>query len=206
MKVSVSVLKEYDRLINAVKKVNDSSADYIHIDVMDGIFVDNKKFPLEVVKDVKSISKKPLDVHMMVESEQLIKDYASTLLPYYITFHVEILKNSSIIDYIKNLGVKVGIAINPETDYKKLIPYLNIIDLVLIMSVKPGEGGQEFIQEVLEKVKEIRKINSDIEISIDGGINDCTIKLAKEAGCTMAVSGSYVTNSDNYNEKIKSLK
>ena len=88
MKVSVSVLKEYDRLINAVKKVNDSSADYIHIDVMDGIFVDNKKFPLEVVKDVKSISKKPLDVHMMVESEQLIKDYASTLLPYYITFHV----------------------------------------------------------------------------------------------------------------------
>lgn len=206
MKVSVSVLKEYDSLINAVKKVNDSSADYIHIDVMDGIFVDNKKFPLEVVKDVKSISKKPLDVHMMVESEQLIKDYASTLLPYCITFHVEILKNSSIIDYIKNLGVKVGIAINPETDYKKLIPYLNIIDLVLIMSVKPGEGGQEFIQEVLEKVKEIRKINSDIEISIDGGINDCTIKLAKEAGCTMAVSGSYVTNSDNYNEKIKSLK
>lgn len=206
MKVSVSVLKEYDRLINAVKKVNDSSADYIHIDVMDGIFVDNKKFPLEVVKDVKSISKKPLDVHMMVESEQLIKDYATTLLPYYITFHVEILKNSSIIDYIKNLGVKVGIAINPETDYKKLIPYLNIIDLVLIMSVKPGEGGQKFIQEVLEKVKEIRKINSDIEISIDGGINDCTIKLAKEAGCTMAVSGSYVTNSDNYNEKIKSLK
>ena len=74
------------------------------------------------------------------------------------------------------------------------------------MSVKPGEGGQKFIQEVLEKVKEIRKINSDIEISIDGGINDCTIKLAKEAGCTMAVSGSYVTNSDNYNEKIKSLK
>lgn len=206
MKVSVSVLKEYDRLINAVKKVNDSSADYIHIDVMDGIFVDNKKFPLEVVKDVKSISKKPLDVHMMVESEQLIKEYASTLLPYCVTFHVEILKNSSIIDYIKNLGVKVGIAINPETDYKKLIPYLNIIDLVLIMSVKPGEGGQEFIQEVLEKVKEIRKINSNIEISIDGGINDCTIKLAKEAGCTMAVSGSYVTNSDNYNEKIKSLK
>ena len=206
MKISVSVLKEYDRLINAVKKVNDSSADYIHIDVMDGIFVDNKKFPLEVVKDVKSISKKPLDVHMMVESEQLIKEYASTLLPYCITFHVEILKNSSIIDYIKNLGVKVGIAINPETDYKKLIPYLNIIDLVLIMSVKPGEGGQEFMQEVLEKVKEIRKINSDIEISIDGGINDCTIKLAKEAGCTMAVSGSYVTNSDNYNEKIKSLK
>ncbi len=206
MKISVSVLKEYDRLINAVKKVNDSSADYIHIDVMDGIFVDNKKFPLEVVKDVKSISKKPLDVHMMVESEQLIKEYASTLLPYCVTFHVEILKNSSIIDYIKNLGVKVGIAINPETDYKKLIPYLNIIDLVLIMSVKPGEGGQEFMQEVLEKVKEIRKINSDIEISIDGGINDCTIKLAKEAGCTMAVSGSYVTNSDNYNEKIKSLK
>ena len=206
MKISVSVLKEYDRLINAVKKVNDSSADYIHIDVMDGIFVDNKKFPLEVVKDVKSISKKPLDVHMMVESEQLIKEYASTLLPYCITFHVEILKNSSIIDYIKNLGVKVGIAINPETDYKQLIPYLNIIDLVLIMSVKPGEGGQEFMQEVLEKVKEIRKINSDIEISIDGGINDCTIKLAKEAGCTMAVSGSYVTNSDNYNEKIKSLK
>lgn len=206
MKISVSVLKEYDRLINSVKKVNDSSADYIHIDVMDGIFVNNKKFPLEVVKDVKSISRKPLDVHMMVESEQQIKEYASTLLPYYITFHIEVLKDNSIINYIKNLGIKVGIAINPETDYKKIIPYINIIDLVLIMSVNPGAGGQKFIPEVLDKIKKIRELNSNIDISVDGGINDCTIKLAKEAGCTMAVSGSYITNSDNYNEKIKSLK
>lgn len=206
MLVSVSVLKEYDRLINAVKKVNDSKANYLHVDVMDGKFVNNKKFPIEVVKDIKSISKKPLDVHLMVDSINTVKEYAM-LEPDILTLHAEIIEDYEIIDYIKSLGIKVGLAINPETKISSLIPYIDDIDLVLFMSVTPGLGGQEFKEEVIEKVKELRKIApSDLIISIDGGINNKTVSLCKYAGCDMVVSGSYVTNMDNYDDAIKELK
>lgn len=206
MKVSVSILKEYDRLINAVKKVNESKADFLHIDVMDGIFVENKKFPLEVVRDVKQISKKPLDIHLMVQKQELVKEYAR-LMPHYLTFHVEIIEDYSLIDYIKSLGIKVGLAINPETDIKKLIPYVDDIDLVLFMSVEPGEGGQEFKKEVIDKIREFKKIApSDLVISIDGGVNSKTIELCEYAGCNMVVSGSFITNKENYDDGIKQLK
>lgn len=206
MKVSVSVLKEYDRLINAIKKVNESSCDFLHVDVMDGKFVDNKKFPLEVAYDVKQISTKPLDVHLMVEDHDLIKEYAK-LMPEYLTFHVEVIDDFKLIDYVKKLGIKVGLAINPETDIKYLVPYLDDIDLVLFMSVTPGFGGQEFKEEVVEKIKELKKIApSDLIISVDGGVNEKTISLCKYAGCDMVVAGSYVTNSSNYDDKINNLK
>ena len=206
MKVSVSILKEYDRLINSVKKVNESKADFLHVDVMDGVFVKNKKFPLEVVRDVKQISKKPLDIHLMVKSKELIKEYAK-LMPYYLTFHVEVIEDYSLIEYVKNLGIKVGLAINPETDIKKLIPYVDDIDLVLFMSVDPGEGGQEFKKEVIDKIKGFKKIApSDLVISIDGGVNSKTIELCKYAGCNMVVSGSFITNKENYDDGIKQLK
>lgn len=206
MKISVSVLKEYDRLISAVNKVSESSADFLHVDVMDGKFVDNKKFPLEVVKDVKQISKKPLDIHLMVENYDLIKEYAK-LTPEYLTFHVEIIDDYSLIDYVKSLGIKVGLAINPETDIKYLVPYLDDIDLVLFMSVTPGAGGQEFKEEVVEKIKALKKIApSDLIVSVDGGVNGKTISLCKYAGCDMVVAGSYITNSVNYDEKINNLR
>ena len=206
MLVSVSVLSCYDRLINAVKKVNESKADYLHIDVMDGKFVDNKKFPLEVVRDVQSISKKPLDVHLMVDSIETVKEYAN-LKPDYLTFHIEIMEDFEIIDYVKSLGIKVGLAINPETNIDKLMPYIDDIDLVLFMSVEPGAGGQTFKEEVIEKIKRLKEsLPEDIIISIDGGVNNKTISLCKYAGCDMVVSGSYITNSDNYNEKINELR
>lgn len=206
MKVSVSVLKEYNRLINAIKKTNESSADFLHVDVMDGAFVDNKKFPLEVAYDVKRISKKPLDIHLMVKSYDLIKEYAK-LMPEYLTFHVEVIDDYTMIDYVKNLGIKVGLAINPETSIKKLIPYVDDIDLVLFMSVTPGLGGQEFKKEVVDKIKEFKKVApSDLIISIDGGVNDKTIELCKYAGCDMVVSGSFITNSENYDESIEKLR
>lgn len=206
MKVSVSILKEYDRLINAVKKVNESNADYLHIDVMDGKFVDNKKFPIEVVKDIKSICKKQMDIHLMVDNIDTVLDY-SKLEPYFLTFHVEIIKDNSIIKLLKEKGIKVGLAINPETDIELLMPYVNDIDLVLFMSVKPGKGGQDFKTEVLDKIKSFKeRVNNNIIISIDGGINNNTIDLVKEAGCDMVVSGSYITNSDNYDLMINNLK
>lgn len=206
MKVSVSVLSVYDRLINAVKKVNESSADFLHIDVMDGNFVPDKKFPIEVLKDIKTINKKPLDVHLMVDDLEQVKKYA-LLKPEYLTFHVEILENYEIIDYIKSLGVKVGLAINPDTNVELLTPYLDDIDMVLFMSVEPGKGGQTFKEEVIEKVKRLKKYApSEVIISIDGGVNDKTISLCKYAGCDMVVSGSFVTNSLKYDEKISELR
>ena len=206
MKVSVSVLKEYDRLIKAVKKVNESSADFLHVDVMDGKFVDNEKFPLEVVRDVKQISEKPLDVHLMVESHDLIKEYAK-LMPEYLTFHVEVIDDYTLIDYVKSLGIKVGLAINPETDIKRLMPYVDDVDLVLFMSVTPGAGGQEFKEEVVDKIKAFKKVApSDLIISVDGAVNQKTVGLCKYAGCDMVVAGSYITNKENYEEAIKQLR
>ena len=206
MLVSVSVLSCYDRLISSVKKVNESKADYLHIDVMDGKFVDNKKFPLEVVKDIISISKKPLDVHLMVDNVETVREYAS-LKPNYLTFHIEILEDFEIIDYVKSLGIKVGLAINPETNIDELMPYIDDIDLVLFMSVEPGHGGQSFKEEVIEKIKRLKElVPKDLIISVDGGVNNKTISLCKYAGCNMVVSGSYITNSDDYNEKISELR
>lgn len=206
MKVSVSILKEYDRLISAVKKVNSSSADFLHVDVMDGKFVNNKRFPLEVVKDVKSISTKPIDMHLMVQDKEVIKKYAETL-PECVTFHIEVIEDFELIDYIKSLGVKVGIAINPETSEELLIPFLDKVDLILFMSVNPGEGGQEFKEEVVEKIRRIKKIApSNLVINIDGGVNDRTIELCKYAGCDMVVSGSFVTNNEDYDDAIKQLR
>ena len=206
MKISVSVLSEYDRLIAAVKKVNESTADFIHVDVMDGKFVDNEKFSVEVVKDIISISKKPLDVHLMVKDLETIKKYA-LLKPEYLTFHVEVLNDREIIDYVKKLGIKVGLAINPETSINELYPYIDDVDLILFMSVKPGYGGQPFKEEVIDKIKSFKKMApSNLVISVDGGINDKTISLCKYAGCDMVVAGSFITNSDNYDEKIRELR
>ena len=206
MLVSVSVLSAYENLLSAINKVNNSTADYLHIDVMDGVFVNNTKFPIDVVKKISAISKKPLDVHLMVNDINTVLEYAS-IKPDYLTFHVEIIKDNKLIKFIKSLGIKVGLAINPETNINKLKPYLEDIDLVLFMSVTPGAGGQSFKEKTIDKIKRLKKVLPDnVIINIDGGINDKTIEKCKEAGCNMVVSGSFITNNDNYNEGIDKLR
>ena len=203
IKVSTSILTCNNR-IQATEKLNKTNTDYIHIDYMDGIFVDNKEFTIEEIKTLSKISTKKLDIHIMAENrEPLIQDLKGLNIEY-ITIHYEINKPlDKIINLIHNQGYKCGISIKPKTDPKNIIEYLEKIDLVLIMSVEPGKGGQKFIPDVLNKIKELKQNNLIIEI--DGGINDTNIEELKNI-VDIVVVGSYITNSSDYNKQINNLK
>lgn len=197
MKVSVSILSSSIKPQDIVKKLDNTKADFIHVDIMDGKFVENKTWTISEVKKIVSYSHLPLDVHLMVENpSKYIEDYA-LLNTSYITFHYEAVKDiDKTINEIKNYGLKVGIAINPETDEKVLYPYLTKIDQVLVMSVHPGKSGQSFIVNTPNKIEnlkqEIINRNAKTIISVDGGINDETGKLCVDKGVDMLVSASYI--------------
>ena len=196
MKISASFLK-IDNFDN-VNKLLDCDIDYLNLDIMDGIFVNNKN-------EVTNISnKKPLDVHLMVNDVYKYIDQYVKLNPLFITFHYEI--NDSIIDvinYIKKFNIKVGLSIKPSTKVEQIIPYLPYLDLVLVMSVEPGAGGQTFIMDTVDKIKKLKELKGNYLIEVDGGINDNTINLVSDAD--IIVVGSYIT-SGNYEERIKKLK
>lgn len=203
IKVSTSILTCNNR-IQATEELNKTNTDYIHIDYMDGIFVDNKEFTIEEIKTLSKISTKKLDMHIMAENPEPIIQELKDLNIEYITIHYEINKPlDKIINLIHNQGYKCGISIKPKTDPKNIIEYLKKIDLVLIMSVEPGKGGQKFIPDVLNKIKELKQNNLIIEI--DGGINDTNIEELKNI-VDIVVVGSYITNSNNYNKQINNLK
>lgn len=204
MTLSCSYLSSDDKekTINILNKTN---IDYIHLDIMDNEFVNNETLDFNTLRNYFYNNKKKLDIHLMVNNVKLYTDIYSLLKPEYITFHIEVGNTLELINYIKNKKIKVGLAINPNTSIELLKPFIDKIDLILIMSVQPGKGGQEFIENTLEKVKEIRKNNKDINISIDGGMNNITIKKAKEAGISMCVVGSYITN-NNMIDKINEIK
>lgn len=197
MKVSVSILSSSIKPQDIVKKLDNTKADYIHVDIMDGKFVENKTWTISEVKKIVSYSKLPLDVHLMVENpSKYIEDYA-LLNTSYITFHYEAVKDiDKMINEIKNYGLKVGIAINPETDEEVLYPYLSKIDQVLVMSVHPGKSGQSFIENTPNKIENLKQeiINQNAKtiISVDGGINDETGKICVDKGVDMLVSASYI--------------
>ena len=209
MKISASFLSS-KKIIPTIEELNLTDVDYIHVDFIDGKFIEGKKIPFRKLKQISKVSSKRLDVHLMTNKlKKYIKKFAS-LNCEYITFHVEIEKDiEKYINMIDNYGIKCGLAINPDTDIELLKPYLSMIDMVLIMSVAPGYGGQSFIPKTVNKVKELKKylMENDLKvvINIDGGINNETIKKVKEH-VDMVVSGSYITNSDNYQEKIDSLR
>ncbi|MDO5568519.1 MAG: ribulose-phosphate 3-epimerase [bacterium] len=207
MKLSISILGiKNNELLDII---NNSQADYIHLDVMDGKFVNNKNLtPRELTAIIKQC-KKPLDIHIMANQ---LKEYIYNIdlnNIEYITFHYESINQiSSSIKYIKEKNIKCGIAIKPSTPINILKPYLEEIDLILIMSVEPGFSGQTFLTNTYNRIKEVKKMiaNKKIVIEIDGGINSNNIKQISENGADIVVVGSYITNSNNINETIKTLK
>jgi len=203
--IAVSYLKsKYDKL-EIINKINESDADLIHVDLMDGLYVENKNFTLEeVLNDLKGVTKL-LDIHLMVkEPEKYIEDLAK-LNVWAITFHLDGTNNPlKTIELIKKHNIKVGIAINPNEDIDILDDYYDLIQYVLVMSVYPGKGGQEFIPEVVDKISKLKTKN--VLVGIDGGINDKTIKHLNGHNLDVVISGSYVCMSDNFNEKISELK
>ena len=212
MKVAVSFLKSKDDLDTTIKKIEESSADYIHVDMMDGVFCGEFNYtPQDLKKIFKNINKK-LDVHMMVCSpNKYVRDFAKIPNVEYLTLHCEAHRRPiDVINMIRHTNMKVGLAINPETKVSHIVPLLNHVDEVLVMSVHPGKGGQEFMESILYKIEALRDLREEngyhYIINVDGGINDKTIQLVKDAGADMVVSGSYVCMSDNYEERIDSLR
>ena len=212
MKVGVSFISSDYDLETTISKIDESSADYIHVDMMDGIFVENSNFTVQDLKKMFKNTKKKLDVHMMVCSpNKYVKDFAKMPNVEYLTLHYESHRRPiDVINMIRHTPMKVGLAINPETKVSHIVPMLNHLDQVLVMSVKPGKGGQKFMEEILYKIetlKELREQNGyHYVINVDGGINEETAKLVKEAGADMVVSGSYVCKSEDYNQRIESIR
>lgn len=210
VKISTSILS-VDNKIEAVQKLNNTDIDCIHYDVMDGKFVNNKAFSIKEIKKINKISHKTNDVHLMVINPlKYLRKLKKCNIDYF-TFHIELnIDKNKLIKKIKKQNIKVGLAVNPETEIEKIISFLPDIDLILLMSVNPGQGGQIFIENTINKIKELKKIikenNYNILISVDGGINDSNISKVEKAGVDIAVVGSYITNSNNYQEKISKLK
>ncbi len=203
MKISTSMLSSEKSKMN---ELNNSITDYFHVDIMDGVFVSNNT--VNKMDELLELNKKPLDFHLMVSNVSYYLNKYLKYNPKYITFHIETDTNiNDCINLIHKYGIKAGIAINPDTSIDKLLPYLADIDLVLVMSVNPGLGGQKFIKEStinkINKLLNLRQINNyNYEIEVDGGINIDTVSDVKE--CDIIVSGSYITNG-NFSKNINNL-
>ncbi len=209
MKVTVSVLKSKLDSKETIKKVGKTDADYIHVDVMDGQFIPHHSLSIYEVNNLFENCKKQLDIHLMVDDVKTHIDAFKHLNVHSFIFHVETKQNiEELIEYVHSNNIKVGLAINPETQTDSLLPYLSELDLILIMGVTPGLGGQKLIKETVDKafvLKGLRsKFNYHYEIGIDGGVNLETRPLLND--CDYLISGSYVCMSDNYQEKIDSLR
>lgn len=205
IKISTSILSSNNR-VDSIKKLNDTNCNYIHIDVMDNKFVPNYQFPIEEINKLIPLSTKKIDIHLMVEDPLTYINKINNSNIEYITIHYEINDNiDNILQAIKNKGYKVGLAIKPKTKIDEVKEYLNKIDMLLIMSVEPGYGGQSFIPNTINKINELKQLNKDLTVEVDGGINDKTIKQLYDIS-DIAVVGSYIINQIDYNKAINNLK
>tara|TARA_B000000460_G_C21452166_1_gene364262 strand:+ start:78 stop:737 length:660 start_codon:yes stop_codon:yes gene_type:complete len=216
IKISPSILSaDFGQLGNEVKRLESGGADMIHVDVMDGHFVPNLTIGPPVIKNLKKYTKLPFDVHLMISPvHKYIKDYAEAGADI-ITIHPEATDNlNESVNLIKKLNKKVGVSLNPDTDIDALIDEITNVDLILIMSVFPGFGGQKFIPEIIDKIKKLKKIkeekNYNFEIEVDGGINFSNSKEVLSAGANILVSGTTIFKENNGDikkniEKLKSM-
>ncbi len=209
IKVSPSILSaDFSCLAEELRKIRVAGADLIHVDVMDGHFVPNITIGPVVIKDIKRHTDLPLDVHLMIENPQNLIDSFVQAGSDMITLHIETIDVSSFkfqASRLKAKGVKVGVSLNPPTELRKITDLLGVVDFVLVMSVNPGFSGQEFIPEILPKIKELRSVFKG-DIAVDGGINDITAQGAVRAGANILAAGSYIFKSKNYTEVIRRLK
>ncbi len=212
MKVAVSYISSKYNLKETIKKINISSADYIHMDIMDGKYVENKNFNRFTIKKILKLSKKKIDVHLMVNRpEKFLKFFKKFHFVKNIYFHPSSTKNSAkLIEKIKSMGISPGIVINPDENIEAFINLYKDIDRVLIMSVKPGSGGQKFINKTINKIEDLglfmKKNKHIFDIAVDGGINDVTIKKLHNLKVDYVISGSYICKSDDYETMIMTLK
>ena len=216
IQISPSILSaDFSQLGTEIKKLEEGGADLIHVDVMDGHFVPNLTIGPPVIKNLRRYTKLPFDVHLMISPvHEYIENYANAGADI-ITIHPEATESlKETISLIKKFGKKVGVSLNPKTEIKTLIDEINDIDLVLVMSVNPGFGGQKFMPEVLDKIKELKKIKDKNEyhfdIEVDGGINFSNSKIVLEAGADILVSGTTVFKENHGDikiniEKLKSM-
>ena len=212
VKIAPSILSaDFSKLGEEVLAVEKGGADYIHIDVMDGHFVPNITIGPLIVEAIRPVTKLPLDVHLMIENpDRYIEAFAKAGADY-ITVHVEACRHlHRTIQSIKSFGIKAGVVLNPATPVETIQHIIGDIDMVLLMSVNPGFGGQRFIPEVLPKIKKVKALAEqkgvDIEIEIDGGVNPETAKDCIEAGATVLVAGSAVYNQPDYAKAISLIR
>ncbi|AXK48761.1 ribulose-phosphate 3-epimerase [Aliarcobacter trophiarum LMG 25534] len=212
MLIAPSILSaDFGNLQKEIESICEAGCDLVHIDVMDGHFVPNLTIGPVVVESVSRVSSKPLDIHLMVENNNFFVDLFAPLKPKYLSFHLESEKHPHrLIQKIRSLGISPAITLNPHTKVEDIEYLLQDLDMVLLMSVNPGFGGQRFIPTILEKAKKLKELiserNPSCLIEVDGGVSDKNIKYLKDAGVDIVVAGSYVFGNEDYKKAIDSLR